>query len=158
MASPARAATLVYVGNAESNEIHVLQLDRQSGDLAVIEKVAIPINQAGHLDPDGGESDRRFLYVGTRGEPKLAVGVRHRPRQRPASSTWPAPARRQHGVHRHRSAPANSCSALRIPGHKLTVNPIGSPAPCCRLTKVLTVKTRMAHSILPDASNGTSSR
>jgi hypothetical protein len=32
MASPVRAATFVYVGNAESNEIYVLQLDRQSGD------------------------------------------------------------------------------------------------------------------------------
>jgi hypothetical protein len=28
MASPARAATFVYVGNADSNEIYVLQLDR----------------------------------------------------------------------------------------------------------------------------------
>jgi 6-phosphogluconolactonase len=42
MASPARAAIFVYVGNAESNEIYVLQLDRQSGDLTVVEKVPIP--------------------------------------------------------------------------------------------------------------------
>jgi 6-phosphogluconolactonase len=42
MASLARAATFVYVGNAEGNEIYVLQLDRQSGDLTVVEKVPIP--------------------------------------------------------------------------------------------------------------------
>jgi hypothetical protein len=30
MQSPVRAATFVYVGNAESNEIYVLQLDRQT--------------------------------------------------------------------------------------------------------------------------------
>ena len=42
MVSPARAATFVYVGNAESNEVYVLQLDRQSGDLAVVEKVPSP--------------------------------------------------------------------------------------------------------------------
>src|SRR5712692_461994 len=75
MASPATAATFVYVGNAESNEIHVLQLDRQSGDLTVIEKVAIPgITKPGISTPMAVSPDRRFLYVGTRGEPKLAVG------------------------------------------------------------------------------------
>ena len=37
MASPVGAATFVYVGNAESNEIYVLQLDRSSGDLTVVE-------------------------------------------------------------------------------------------------------------------------
>ena len=42
MASPAHAATFVYVGNTESNEVIVLQLDRQSGDLTVVEKVPIP--------------------------------------------------------------------------------------------------------------------
>ena len=42
MASPAAAATFVYVGNAESNEIHVLRLDRRSGDLALVERVPIP--------------------------------------------------------------------------------------------------------------------
>ena len=42
MASPARAATFVYVGNAESNDIYVLQLDRQSGDLTVWSKCRFP--------------------------------------------------------------------------------------------------------------------
>ncbi len=42
MAPPARAATFVYIGNAESNEIYVLQLDRRNGDLAIVEKVPIP--------------------------------------------------------------------------------------------------------------------
>ena len=42
MASTAGAATFVYVGNAESNEVYVLQLNRQNGDLTVIEKTPIP--------------------------------------------------------------------------------------------------------------------
>src|SRR5205809_7801502 len=75
MASPARAATRVYVGYAESNEIHVLQLDRQSGDLRVIEKVAIPgITKQWISTPRAVSPDRRFLYVAMRVETKLAVG------------------------------------------------------------------------------------
>ena len=75
MASPARAATFVYVGNAESNEIYVLQLDRQSGDLTVVEKVPIPgIEKPGNSTPMSVSPDRRFLYIGTRGEPKVAAG------------------------------------------------------------------------------------
>ncbi len=96
MASPARAATLVYVGNAESNEIHVLQLDRQSGDLTVIEKVAIPgITKPGISTPMAVSPDRRFLYAGT-------------------SSTWPAARSPTAWRTSPPIVPANSCSALRI--------------------------------------------
>lgn len=74
MASPASAATFVYVGNADSNEVYVLQLDRQSGDLTVVEKVAIPgITKPGSSTPMAVSPDRRVLYVGTRGEPKIAA-------------------------------------------------------------------------------------
>ena len=45
MASPARAATFVYVGNAESNDLYVLQLDRQSGDLTVVEHFGMHTGQ-----------------------------------------------------------------------------------------------------------------
>ena len=40
--TPARAATLVYVGNADSNDINVLSLDPKSGDLTAVETVAVP--------------------------------------------------------------------------------------------------------------------
>ena len=41
-ALPAKAATFVYVGCTDSNEIHVLQLNPQNGDLTPVEKVTIP--------------------------------------------------------------------------------------------------------------------
>src|SRR2546429_6416533 len=83
MASPARAATLVYVGNAESNEIHVLQLDRQSGDLTVIEKVAIPgITKPGISTPMAVRPGRRVPFVRTPGQPKLAGGFSFEPSHR----------------------------------------------------------------------------
>src|SRR5262245_14919124 len=72
--APISAATFVYVGNADSNEIYVLQLNRQNGDLTVVEKVTIPgITKAGSSTPMAVSPDRRFLYVGTRGEPKIAA-------------------------------------------------------------------------------------
>ena len=75
MAPAASAATVVYVGNAESNEIIVLQLDRRNGDLTVVEKVSIPgIEKPGGSTPMAVSPDRRVLYVGTRGEPKVAAG------------------------------------------------------------------------------------
>src|SRR5947207_805408 len=78
MAPAASAATVVYVGNAESNEIIVLQLDRRNGDLTVVEKVSIPgIEKPGGSTPMAVSPDRRVLYVGTRGEPKVAAGSRH---------------------------------------------------------------------------------
>src|SRR5262245_47687539 len=152
MASPARAATFVYVGNAESTEIHVLQLDRQSGDLTVIEKVPIPgITKPGISTPMTVSPDRRYLYVGTRGEPKLAVGF----------AVDSASGRLKHVA----SGPladsmayiatdrtGNFLLGASYPGHKLTVNPIGSPGTVQPPHQVLTDHPN-AHSILPDASN-----
>ena len=75
MALPAWTATFVYVGNAESNDIYVLELDRQRSDLTVVEKVSIPgIEKPGSSTPMAPSPDRHFLYVGTRGEPKVAAG------------------------------------------------------------------------------------
>ena len=152
VASPARAATIVYVGNAESNEIYVLRLERQNGDLTVIEKVPIPgITKPGISTPMAVSPDRRFLYVGTRGEPKLAVGF----------AIDPASGRLKHVA----SGPlADSMAYIAtdrsgrfllgasFPGHKLTVNPIGPPGTVQPPHQVLTDHPN-AHSILPDASN-----
>src|SRR3989454_5649351 len=152
MASPASAATFVYVGNAESNEVYVLQLDRQSGALTVVEKVLIPgITKPGISTPMAVSPDRRFLYVGTRGEPKIAAGF----------AIDPASGKLKHVA----SGPlADSMAYIATdrtgrfllgasyPGHKITVNPIGSPGTALPPHQVLTDHPN-AHSILPDASN-----
>src|SRR5205807_10476616 len=75
MASPAGAATFVYVGNAESNEVYVLQLNQQNGDLTVVDKTPIPgIEKPGISTPTSVSPDRRLLYAGTRGGPDGAAG------------------------------------------------------------------------------------
>ena len=71
----ANAATFAYIGHADSNEVHVLRLDQRTGDLKLVQQVTIPgIKTSGTSTPMAVSPDRRFLYVGTRGEPKIAAG------------------------------------------------------------------------------------
>lgn len=71
--SPAGAATYVYVGNAESNDIDVLRLDPSNGDLTPVEKVAIPkIEKPGPTSPIAISPDKRFLHMAIRTEPYVA--------------------------------------------------------------------------------------
>jgi 6-phosphogluconolactonase len=152
MASPARAATFVYVGSAESNEVHVLALDRQSGDLTVVERVPIPhITKPGISTPMAVSPDRRFLYVGTRGEPQIAAGFAIHPAT---------------GTLRHvASGPlADSLAYIATdrsgrfllgasyPGHKITVNPIG-PSGTVQPPQQVLPGYPNAHSIMADAGN-----
>ena len=76
-ALPAAAATFVYVGCTDSNEIHVLQLNPQNGDLTPVEKVTIPgIAKTAGSTPMAISPDRKFLFAATRGEPMVAASFR----------------------------------------------------------------------------------
>lgn len=152
LAAPLSAATLVYVGNADSNDIHILRLDDASGELTLVEKVPIPgIATPGASTPMAVSPDHRTLYVGTRGEPKLVAGFAID--QASGRLTYVA------------SGPlADSMAYLATdrtgrfllgasyPGHKLTVNPIATPGTVLAPQQILTGYPN-AHSIVPDASN-----
>lgn len=70
----AGAATLVYIGNADSNDIDVMLLDPQNGDLSPVQKIAIPdVAKPGPSTPMAVSPDKRFLYVGVRGTPLVAA-------------------------------------------------------------------------------------
>jgi 6-phosphogluconolactonase len=115
--------TCVYVGNAESNDVHVLRLDRSTGALTAVQKVAVPgIDQHGQSTPMAVSPDRRFLYVGTRGEPKIATGT------------------------------GRFLLGASYPGNKVTVNPIGPPGTVQPPQQVLPDHPK-AHSIRIDAAN-----
>ncbi len=152
MGSITRAATFVYVGNAESNEIYVMQLDRQNGDLTLVEKVLIPsITKPGTSTPMAVSPDRRFLYVGTRGEPQIAAGF----------AIDSSSGKLKHVAN---GPLADSMAYISIdrtgrflfgasyPGHKITVNPIGPPGTVQPSQQVLTNYPNV-HSILADAGN-----
>lgn len=145
-------ASVVYVGNTESNEILVLRLDRQSGDLTLVERVPIPgVATPGGSTPMAVSPDRKFLYAGTRGEPKIAAGFAIDP----ASGTL---------THVASGPLADSLAYIAVdrtgrfllgasyPGHKVTVNPIDPHGTVQPPQQVLAGHPN-AHSILADPGN-----
>ena len=64
-ASSASAATWVYVSNADSQEISVLELDRSQGTVKPVETV----NVGGQVMPMAVSPDKRFLYAALRSQP-----------------------------------------------------------------------------------------
>ena len=152
MASPASAATFVYVGNTESNEIYVMQLDRESGDLTLVEKVPIPgITKVGGSTPMAVSPDRRFLYAAARNEPKIAAGFAIDPtsgKLKHVASTPLADSMAYIATDRT----GRFLLGASYPGHKITVSAITPPGTVQPAQQVLEGHPN-AHSILADASN-----
>ena len=63
--------TVIYVSNAGSKDIHVLSMNRESGALDLIEKVAVPGSDKPSPQslPMALSPDKRYLYAQLRGEP-----------------------------------------------------------------------------------------
>jgi len=64
-AAAAHAATVVYVSNADSQEISVLSLDTASGALTLVETVPV----GGNVMPLALSPDKRVLYAALRSQP-----------------------------------------------------------------------------------------
>src|SRR5260370_32667112 len=102
--SATSAATFVYVGNADSQDMGVLEL-KANGDLTPVETAAVPgPAKPGSSLPLAVSPDKKRLYAGLRNEPysvvtfaidgktgKLTVG---RPRPLAGSMAYIAPDRR----------------------------------------------------------------
>jgi len=152
MASPGDAATFVYVGNAESNEIYVLQLNPQNGDLTVIETTPIPgIETPGISTPMALSPDHRILYVGTRGEPKIAAGFAIDPSSGKLKFVAAGPLA-DSLAYISTDRTGRFLLGASYPGHRVTVNPIGSPGRVLPPQQVLENYPN-AHSIMADAAN-----
>jgi len=152
MALPAQAATIVYIGNCESNDIYVMQLNRQTGELTLIEKVPLPgIIKSGGSTPMTVSPDRRFLFVATRGEPQSVFTFAIEPASGklkligsgPLTDSMPYISTDHTG---------RFLFAASYPGHKFTVSPIDSNGVIGPTQQILENQTN-AHSILPDAKN-----
>ena len=151
--SPAlSASTYVYVSNADSNDIYVLGLAKTSGDLTLIQNVVIPgITTPGISTPMAVDTDRRFLYVATRGEPKIAAGFVLDPESGKLTyvASGPLAGSTAYITVDHSGRFLLSAS---YPGHKLAVNPIGPPGIVQAPRQILPGYPN-AHSILLDSAN-----
>ncbi len=152
MASPTQAATFVYVGNAESNDIYILQLNRQNGELTVVEKVPIPgVIKSGGSTPMAVSPDRRFLYVGTRGEPQIVATFAINPKSGKLTHIGNGPLA-DSMAYLSTDRTGRFLLGASYPGHKLTVSPIG-PQGIVQPTQQVLPNHTNAHAILVDASN-----
>ncbi len=150
--SPTHSGSVVYVGNADSNEIFVLQLERQTGDLTVIEQVPIPdIMQPGISTPMAVSPDRRFLYVGVRGQPQIVASFAINPASGRLTYLASGPLA-DSMAYLVTDRTGRFLLGASYPSHKLTVNPI-EPLGLVQPPHQVLPNYPHAHAILIDAQN-----
>ena len=146
------AATFVYVGNSDSNEIHVMSLNRATGELTLVERTEIPgIVKAGGSTPLAISPDKHFLFAATRGEPQAVstyaveqqTGKLKYIGRGPLADSMPSISTDRTG---------RFLFAASYPGHKLTVSKIGANGVIEAPHQVLEGHTN-AHSIMADLKN-----
>lgn len=142
----------VYVGSADSNDIYVLELAQQSGELTQVDRVAVPgVIRSGGSIPLAVSPDKRFLYAAIRGEPLVAAGF----------AVDPASGKLEHVA----NGPLADSMAYIVTdrsgrfllgasysGHKVAVNPIRMPGVVEAARQVVATGPN-AHCILPDPAN-----
>ncbi|MEO6726976.1 MAG: lactonase family protein, partial [Blastocatellia bacterium] len=152
LVSPVLAATFIYVGNAESNDIYVLQLNQQTGELTLIEMVVIPgIVKSGGSTPMAVSPDRRFLFVASRGQPQSVTTFAIDPKSGKLKLIGSGPLT-DSMLYIATDHTGRFLFAASYPGHKFTVSPIGVSGVIGPTQQVLENQTN-AHSILSDAKN-----
>ena len=149
--SSVNAATFVYVGNADSQDVSVLEL-KSNGDLTPVETKAVP----GPAKPGGSlplavSPDKKRLYVGLRNEPYSAVTFAIDAKTGKLSLLGPGPlADSMAYVVTDRSG--KFLLSASYGGNKVTVNPIGQDGIVQPAQQILATQPN-AHCILADPSN-----
>jgi 6-phosphogluconolactonase len=152
LVSPALAATFVYVGNAESNDIYVLRLNQKTGELTLVETILIPgVIKFGGSTPMTVSPDRRFLYVATRGEPQGVASFAIDPKSGKLKYIGGGPLT-DSMAYIATDYTGRFLFAASYPGHKITVSPIG-PQKVIQPTRQVLPNHTNAHAILADAKN-----
>jgi len=149
--SSARAATYVYVGNAESQDITVLEL-KSNGDLTPVETTAVPgPAKPGSSLPLAIGPDKKRLYVGLRNEPYSVVTFAIDARTGKLTPKGSGPlADSMAYVATDRSG--KFLLSASYGGNKVTVNPIG-PGGVVQPAQQIIETQPNAHCIMPDPTN-----
>lgn len=151
MVSPASAATFVYVGNADSQDISILEL-KSNGDLTPVETAAVPgPTKPGSSLPLAVSPDKKRLYAGLRNEPYSVVTFAIDARTGKLKPVGPGPlADSMAYLATDRSG--KFLFSASYGGNKIAVNPIGPDGVARSVQQVMPTQPN-AHCILPDPSN-----
>ncbi len=147
----ATAATFVYVGNADSQDVTILEL-KSSGDLTPVETTAVP----GPAKPGGSlplavSPDKKRLFVGLRNEPYSAVTFAIDAKTGKLTLVGSGPlADSMTYVVTDRSG--KFLLGASYGGNKVAVNPIGPDGVVQPAQQIVETQPN-AHCIMPDPSN-----
>jgi 6-phosphogluconolactonase len=149
--SVAGAATFVYVGNADSQDITILEL-KSNGDLTPVETMAVPgPAKPGSSLPLAVSPDRKRLYAGLRNEPYSVVTFAIDTKTGKLTAVGPGPlADSMAYISTDRSG--KFLFSASYGGNKVAVNPIG-PDGVVQPAQQIVPTGPNAHCILADPSN-----
>ena len=151
---PETHQTVVYVSNAGSKEIFVFAMDRDSGDLTPVERVAVPGTDKPSPTsiPMAVSPGHRFLYAALRSEPFPVSSFAIDPESGRLTHLGAAPlADSMAYIVTDRSG--RFLLSASYPGAKLAINPIDATGRVGeRPTQVLSTQPK-AHCVVVDASN-----
>ena len=146
-AGSASAATWVYVSNADSQEISVLELDRSQGTVKPVETV----NVGGQVMPMAVSPDKRFLYAALRSQPFRVTSFAIDPATGKLRKLGEA-ALADSMANIDTDATGTWLFAASYPGHKITVNSIDKEGKVGAIQQLVPTAPN-AHAIHADASN-----
>jgi 6-phosphogluconolactonase len=149
--SSANAATFVYVGSSDSQDVTVLEL-KSNGDLTPVEtKAVLGPSKPGTSLPMAVSPDKKLLYVGLRNEPYSAVtfAIDRKTGQLTLVGSGPLADSMAYVVTDRSGKFLLSASYT---GHKVTVNPIGPNGVVQQAQQTIATQPN-AHCIMTDPSN-----
>ncbi len=149
--SQASAATFVYVGSSDSQDVTALELT-EKGDLKPVDVVKVPgPEKPGGSLPMSVSPDKKRLYVGLRNEPYTAVAYAIDKKTGKLTLVGPGPlADSMAYVNVDRSG--KYLLSASYGGHKVTVNPIGTDGKVMPATQTIATQPN-AHAIIFDPTN-----
>jgi 6-phosphogluconolactonase len=149
--SSASAATFVYVGNADSQDVSVLEL-KSNGNLTPVETTAVPgPAKPGSSLPLAVSPDKKRLYVGLRNEPYSVVTFAIDAKTGKLTPVGPGPlADSMAYISTDRSG--KFLFSASYGGSKVAVNPIGPDGVVQTAPQVISTQPN-AHCIMADPSN-----
>jgi 6-phosphogluconolactonase len=146
--------TVVYVSNAASKEIYVLAMNRENGELSLLDKMPVPGTDkpSPASMPMAVSPDRRFLYATLRSDtfPASTFTIDRASGRLTHLATTPLQDSMAYIV---TDRAGRYLLAASYPGNKLTINPIDEQGRVVEKPTQIIPNRPKAHCILVDATN-----